>query len=142
LSYLRASWQIEDRDAACRRLLEMAHTHFTAALAEMKPGDRQFTDLALQCGELERRLGKWEQAEKRFRDLEGGSGLDDARLKPIVALQLKLIELRDSTPRAMDAPIAALAPHAGAPEPELSLPARGAAAKDGKPDPNLLPLPK
>jgi hypothetical protein len=105
LSYLRASWQVEGRDVACRRLLEKAHEHFLGAVAELRPGDRRFADIVLLCGEVERRLEKWEEADARFRDLQGGEELKEPRLKPLVALQLKLIKQRDSSPRALDVSI-------------------------------------
>ena len=114
LSYQRASWQVENREAVCARLLEKAHEHFVAALAEMQPGDARFGEFSLLCGETERRLGKWEQAEKRFRDLQEGEGAKYPRKLPIFAMQLKLIEKRDAHPKAIDEtfgePAVALAP--------------------------------
>ena len=108
LSYQRASWQAEDREAMCLRLLEKAREHFIAALAGMKPDDARFGEVALLCGEVERRLGKWDDAEKRFRDLKDTEAFQDSRKMSIVAMQLKLIELRDSRPRVMDERIEAL----------------------------------
>ena len=108
LSYQRASWQAEDREAVCRHLLEKAREHFLAALAGMKPDDARFGEVALLCGEVERRLGKWDDAEKRFRDLHDAEAFKDPRKMPIVTMQLKLIELRDSRPRVMDERIEAL----------------------------------
>jgi hypothetical protein len=115
LSYLRASWQVEDREAVCRRFLEKAHEHFLGAVSELRPGDRQFADIVLLCGEVERRLGKWEEAAERFRELGIGDDLKEAKLKPLVALQLKLIKLRDSSPRALDAPVPDAPPVAAQP---------------------------
>jgi Uncharacterized protein conserved in bacteria (DUF2225) len=140
LSYLRASWQVEDRETVSRRLLEKAHSHFVSALAEMKAGDRQFADAALLCGEVERRLGKWEEAAKRFRELEAGPGLNDPKLKLVLALQFKLIEARDTAPHAMDGTAAAAgtvrekAPDAPS-EPAVVPGANGPA--DANPAPNL-----
>lgn len=105
LSYLRASWQVEDREVVCRRFLEKAHEHFLGAVSEIRPGDRQLTDIVLLCGEVERRLGKWEEAGERFRGLQVGDDPKESKLKPLIALQLKLIKLRDSNPRALDAPV-------------------------------------
>jgi hypothetical protein len=104
LSYLRASWQVEDREAACRRLLEKAREHFVTALDGMRAEDRQFGDLVLLCGEVERRLGKWEDAEKRFRDLEVSGRLKGTPQAAIPAMQLRLIEQRDSAPHALEGP--------------------------------------
>ncbi len=102
LSYLRASWQVEDREAASRRLLEKAHGHYVLALAESAAGSRQQGDLSLLCGEIERRLGKWDDAEKRFRDLEASGLLKGTPQAGIPALQLRLIAQRDPAPRPLD----------------------------------------
>ena len=102
LSYLRASWQVEDREAACRRLLEKAREHYVAALAESREGDPLRRDLALLCGEIERRLGKWDDAEKRFRKLEASELLKGTSQAAIPALQLKLIAQHDSAPHLID----------------------------------------
>ena len=104
LSYQRASWQVENREAMCGRLLEKAHEHFVAALAEMKPDDRRFAEVALLCGDTERRLGRWDEAEKRFRDLQDGEGQRSPRKMPIFTMQLKLIAKRDSHPKTIDEP--------------------------------------
>jgi hypothetical protein len=102
LSYLRASWQVEDREALCRRHLEKAHGHFTAALAEAGADERQRRDLALLCGEIERRLGKWDDAEKRFLELETSALLQGTPQAGIPALQLRLIARQDSAPHLLD----------------------------------------
>ena len=102
LSYLRASWQVEDREAACRRLLEKAREHYVAALAESREGDPLRRDLALLCGEIERRLGKWDDAAKRFRDLEASDILKGTPHEGIPAVQLRLIAQKDSAPHLLD----------------------------------------
>lgn len=102
LSYLRASWQVEDREAPRRRLLENAREHYIAALTETGTNDPQYGDLALLCGEIERRLGKWGDAEKRFRDLESSGILKGTPQADIPALQLRLIAQHDSAPHLLD----------------------------------------
>ncbi len=102
LSYLRASWQVEDRDVICRRLLEKALEHYVAARAEAGRDYRLRSDLALLCGEIERRLGKWDDAEKRFRALQSSGILDDTPQANIPALQLRLIAQHDSAPHLID----------------------------------------
>ncbi len=102
LSYLRASWQVEDREIACRRLLEKAHEHYLAALAGTRANDPQRGDLALLCGEIERRLGKWDDAERRFRELEASGILKNTPQADIPALQLRLIAQHDSAPHLLD----------------------------------------
>ena len=102
LSYLRASWQAEDRPANCQRLLEKAREHYVAALGEKSADDRLSSDLALLCGEIERRLGKWDDAEKRFREMESSGLLKGTRQASIPALQLRLITQHDSAPHLLD----------------------------------------
>ena len=102
LSYLRASWQVEDREAACRRLLEKAREHYVAALDEAGADERLSHDLALLCGEIERRLGKWDDAEKRFREMESSGILQGTPQADIPALQLRLVSLHDSAPHLID----------------------------------------
>ena len=131
LSYLRASWQVEDREAACRRLLEKAREHYIAALAESREGDPLRRDLALLCGEIERRLGKWDDAAKRFRDLEASGLLQGTPQENIPALQLRLIAQHDAAPHLLDGADVAQArdpknpaPPDGTPSLNLGLPAR------------------
>jgi hypothetical protein len=104
LSYLRASWQVEDRETACRRLLEKALTHYMAALDGMEADAPPYGDLALLCGEVERRLGKWEDAENRFRVLEASGRLKGTPQAAIPAMQFRLIERRDSAPHTLEGP--------------------------------------
>jgi hypothetical protein len=101
-SYLRASWQVEEKPALCERYLARAYDRFTKVLATMPPGHKDRLNVVLLCGELERRLGKFDEAEKRFRDvLAADEFRAEPRREPIVALQLKLIEARDRAPHAL-----------------------------------------
>jgi len=103
LSYVRASWQAENREAICRRLLEKAREHFVAALAAPDANDKHFAELTLLCGEVERRLEKWDEAEKRFRELDASGRLQGTPQAPIPAIQLRLVAQRDSKPHALEA---------------------------------------
>ena len=102
LSYLRAAWQVEEREPACRRLLEKAREHYVAAIGDAGGDSRQRRELTLLCGEIERRLGKWEEAAKRFRELEASGILDDTPQVNIPALQLRLIAQQDFAPHLLD----------------------------------------
>ena len=102
LSYLRAAWQVEEREAACRRLLEKAREHYVAALDDAGTDERMGRDLALLCGEIERRLGKWDDAEKRFQELESSGILKGTPQANIPALQLRLIAQHDFAPHLLD----------------------------------------
>lgn len=155
LSYLRASWQVEDRDAICRRLLEKALEHYVAARAEVRRDYRLRSDLALLCGEIERRLGKWDAAERRFSELQSSGILDDTPQANIPALQLRLIAQQDSAPHLIDGadfvqhrePQAAAPPADEKPMLNLGNPARPENPEDAlklaqPPDPAVdLPLP-
>lgn len=124
LSYLRASWQVEEREAHCRRLLEKAREHFVAALSVLDASDKQFAELTLLCGEVERRLERWDDAEKRFRELDASGRLKGTPQAPIPALQLRLVEQRDSKPHMLEAVAVAQKSETSGPAetPELPLP--------------------
>jgi hypothetical protein len=94
---------VEGREAHCRRLLEKAREHFVAALAGLDAKDKQFAELTLLCGEVERRLERWDEAEKRFRDLDASGRLKGTPQAPIPAFQIRLLEQRDSKPHALEA---------------------------------------
>jgi hypothetical protein len=119
LSYLRASWQVEDREILCRQFLEKARVHYLAALAETGAEDPRRTDLVLVCGEVERRLARWDDAEKRFRELEASGILKGTLQAAIPAIQIRLIARRDSAPHTLEGEAAAV--NRPSPEPELKI---------------------
>ena len=102
LSYLRAAWQVEGRESVSRRLLESAREHYIAAIEDAGSDSRQRRELTLLCGEIERRLGKWDEAGKRFRELEASGILDGTPQANIPALQLRLIARQDFAPHLLD----------------------------------------
>jgi hypothetical protein len=104
LSYLRASWQAEDRELVCHRLLEKAREHYAAALGERGVDEKRRGDIELLCGEIERRLGRWDDAEKRFRELESSALLKGTEQAVIPAMQLRLIAKRDSARNLINGP--------------------------------------
>ncbi len=103
-SYLRASWQVEEKDAQCQRNLARALDKVVLAFAEIKPGDRHYINTALLCGEIERRLSRWEDADKRFRTLRDAPEFQEPKLQIIIALQMTLIEKRDNKPHILEEP--------------------------------------
>jgi hypothetical protein len=116
-SYLRASWQVEEKDALAQRHLARALDKISAAFSAMKASDRHYINTALLAGEIERRLSRWEVAEKRFRTLHDASEFQEPKLQVIIALQLTLIEKRDNKPHALEEPSVPIA----APPPKLIL---------------------
>jgi hypothetical protein len=139
-AYLRASWAAEGRDAQCRRLLALALREFTRALGETKPGGKDYINLALICGEIERRTGKWEEATARFTALRPVIAAGEPKYDAIVAQQLALIEKRNARPQIVgarpDAPSAA-----GSTTVKSGLPAGPRIALRAEPPPEL-PKPK
>ena len=140
-SYLRASWQVEEKDALCQRHLARALDKISAAFTGMKPSDRHYINTALLAGEIERRLSRWEDASKRFHTLRDAPEFKDPKLQVIIALQLTLIEKRDNKPHAIEEPSVSIA----APPPKLNLdpppakattePQKAAPSAEAKPTP-------
>lgn len=101
-SYLRASWQVEEKPALAERYLARAYDRFSKVAQTMPEGHKDRLNVFLLCGELERRLGKFDEAEKRFRGiLAMGDFKLEPRREPIVTLQLKLIAAQDRAPHTL-----------------------------------------
>ncbi len=108
-SYLRASWQVEEKEALNLRYLARALDKINAAFSTMKPGDRHYINTALLGGEIERRLSHWEDAGKRFHSLRDAPEFKDPKLQVVIALQLTLVEKRDNKPHILEEPSAPIA---------------------------------
>lgn len=140
-SYLRASWQVEEKEALCQRHLARALDKITTAFGTMKPGDRHYINTALLCGEIERRLSRWEDAEKRFQTLRSAAEFQDPKLQLLIALQMTLIEKRDNKPHALEepsAPISAAPPKLRLDPPPAKptpVPQKAAPSAEAKPTP-------
>jgi hypothetical protein len=101
-SYLRASWQVEEKPALCERYLARAYERFSKVAETLPAGHKDRLNVLLLCGELERRLGKFAEAEARFRDLLVADEFKgEPRREPIATLQLKLIADRERAPHAL-----------------------------------------
>jgi hypothetical protein len=101
-SYLRASWEVEGKPAQHQRYLAKALEYFTRTLAGMEHSDKEWINIALLCGELERRLQKWDAATARFRVLGSPEQIkEEPRIVHVVARQLQLIEAKDSQPHIL-----------------------------------------
>lgn len=140
-SYLRASWQVEEKETICQRHLTRALEKINAAFAAMKPGDRHYINTTLLAGEIERRLSRWEDAEKRFRALHDAPEFQEPKLRIIIALQLTLIGKRDNKPHIIEEPRVPIAtppqkltldPAPAKPTPE---PQKAAPSAEAKPTP-------
>jgi hypothetical protein len=106
-SYLRAAWQVEDNEALAHRYLAAAEEKFAMALRIMERSDKAYVDIALLRGEVLRRLGKWDQAAKHFRDLSGRPEFQDTKRKLIISQQMNLLARKDNQPQQLREPGAA-----------------------------------
>lgn len=121
-SYLKASWQLEQKPNAMRQCLERAHANLAKAFASMKGGDAEFANTALLLGELERRLGRFEAAKERFQALRDAEAFKEPGFQKIIQRELELITASESAPRSIDAKsdAAAAEPFAVLPDSETS----------------------
>jgi hypothetical protein len=103
-SYLRASWQVEDKEAVAARYLAAADQQLSAALEKMEPSDKAYADTALLRGEVLRRLRKWKEATKHFRDLSQRPEFQDPKRKQIIAQQMNLLSRKDNQPDQLREP--------------------------------------
>lgn len=103
-SYLRAAWQVEEHEAQALRYLTVAEEKFAQALRIMERSDKAYVDVALLRGEVLRRLGKWEQASKHFRDLSARPEFQDAKRQLIISQQMALLARQDSQPQQLREP--------------------------------------
>jgi len=97
-TYLRASWQVENDGAKCPKYLEASYARFAAFLASSKEKSSKYIQAELVSGEIERRLGKFDQALSRFTRLQKQPEFAAQRLAAIIDLQLELINSKDSGP--------------------------------------------
>jgi hypothetical protein len=100
---LNASWEAQKPEQE-QRYLDAALRHYLSSLDAAKgTGDELLADQFL-AGELERRLGKFSEAESRFKALLVGNRLSDEGHIRVARYQLELIGEKDSLPHGMPAP--------------------------------------
>jgi hypothetical protein len=93
---------VEEKPALCERYLAKAYDRFSKVAQTLPVGHKDRLNTLLLCGELERRLGKFEAAGKRFREVLALEEFkEEPRREPIVTLQLRLIEAKDRAPHAL-----------------------------------------
>jgi hypothetical protein len=93
---LRATWEARGQEQYLAYATE-ALRWYEQVLKERSPEDKEFVTATLVAGELERRLGLFEQAKKRFLGIPDRKALRSP-LDKIVDLQLELIEQRNAHP--------------------------------------------
>jgi uncharacterized protein (DUF2225 family) len=98
-TYLKASWQVENDGKKYPKYLEAAHAKFAAYLASNNDMSTRHIMAELVSGEIERRLGRFDQARSRFSRIQKIP--DFARqghIAKIIGYQLELIAANDSGP--------------------------------------------
>ncbi len=96
--YLQASWQVESDPAAYREYAQSSLASYREAIAAAKEHDEAWQTAQLISGELERRLGLFPEATKRFTELMQQPEFQKGIFKSIVTYQLELLKQRDSAP--------------------------------------------
>lgn len=95
-SLLQATWEAKSPDKYARYARETLAS-YQDLLASAEKNDEDWLNQQLIAGELERRLGLFEEARERFSGLKNLEPFETDVLADIVALQLQLIERKDST---------------------------------------------
>lgn len=100
-TYVRASWQVDKDSKRCAEYEALALEKLTKGLAASAEGSEELVNVSLLCGELERRLGKFEDARKRFEALEKAKGFQDKVIRQVIDRQLDFIAKKDGAPHAI-----------------------------------------
>jgi hypothetical protein len=96
-AYLLASWQVENKPEKEKQYLELTLQHLNKFLSTgNKEGDRTWETGQLLAGEMERRLGRFDDAKKRFLGLGKLSGFKQGFNAAVLMYQLDLIAKKDS----------------------------------------------
>jgi hypothetical protein len=96
-SYLQATWQVEDKPEKEKQYLDLTLQHLNKFLSTgNKEGDRAWETGQMLAGEMERRLGRFDEAKKRFLDLSKLSGFKQGVNAAVVNYQLDLISKKDT----------------------------------------------
>jgi len=91
-----ATWQADGDPARYKRYAEEALATFNSLPEGRALPRRQNVLREMMSGELERRLGLFEAAEKRFRRVRDEAEFATSQLQQVIDLQLRLIRRRDT----------------------------------------------
>lgn len=107
-TYLMASWEVEHEPDRYREYLLHSLDSLSRYLSERAAPDEHtpqastsgpsIMTVTLLTGEVERRLGLFERAQKRFLSLRDSSDEKTEFIRNVIAFQLELIQSRDSGP--------------------------------------------
>jgi hypothetical protein len=98
-SLTQATWEVADDPVRYRKYAEEALAAYNALPAKLDR--RQNTVREMISGELERRLGLFDAAERRFRRLRDAAEFTAPQLQHAIGLELQLIDKKDSGTYAM-----------------------------------------
>jgi uncharacterized protein (DUF2225 family) len=99
--YLQSSWQVEDNPDRCNEYLEESLNYLKAYLSADPERTEDWATKQVVAGELERRLGKFEDAKERFSELKYMAEFQGNLLEKIIDFQLTLIQAGDTKPHEL-----------------------------------------
>lgn len=98
-AYLKASWQVDKDRVKSGKYLEASLAKFQSFLSSRNKGiSSQYIMAEMLSGEIERRLGKFDQALSRFSRIQKSSEFSGGNVTAIIEHQLELIAARDAEP--------------------------------------------
>jgi hypothetical protein len=98
-TYLKASWQVDKDRVKCAKYLEASYAEFQSFLSSNKEMSSKYIMAELLSGEIERRLGKFDQALGRFSRIQKAPEfVRSENVTSIIDYQLELIGARDTEP--------------------------------------------
>jgi hypothetical protein len=95
---LQATWEVETEPKRYNLYAKEALAKYKQILTNPPTDKKKWATTQLVAGELERRLGQFEEAKRRFLDIRRNSDLKTSPYPEIITLQLKLIAAKDSRP--------------------------------------------
>ena len=100
-SLAQAAWEVADDPVRYRAYAEEALATFNSLPEGSKLGRRENVLREMMSGELERRLGRFEAAEKRFRRIRDEAEFGTPQLQHVIEFQLRLIARKATLSRRM-----------------------------------------
>jgi hypothetical protein len=97
-SLLQATWEMEADATRYRRYAQEALAKFSVSLTKPQADRQKWATMQLIAGELERRLGRFEDARERFSELGAEDEFHTGVLAEILAYQLQLVDASDTQP--------------------------------------------
>ncbi len=104
-AYLKASWEAEKEPDRYHKYLRYSLEYFSRSLRDLSASDDKSSQdsqsgesklsIELLTGEIERRLGLFDDAQKRFMSLRESAGVEKAFIKKVINFQLELIKNKD-----------------------------------------------